>query len=185
MTRLLYFSGDTALAKRTLRLYVQIVSKALQTIEAAKVTGVREGSSDDSAEPEPEDRQKWIETLVFGARMLCRIASASSSTLIGSSAGTGTGPIKSNWKEMTEELREAEELIEKAKTAVEKGNFGEERNELMANVLLAEGIWNWVMGLKGVFRCFYLLSDLPYEVILRRTKPSYASFSSGRGSRIV
>jgi hypothetical protein len=59
MTRLLYVSGDTELAKRTLRLYVQIVSKA-------HVAG---GDADSD--------QHWVETLTQGARMLCRFAMTS------------------------------------------------------------------------------------------------------------
>ncbi|TRM66755.1 hypothetical protein BD626DRAFT_483705 [Schizophyllum amplum] len=63
MTRLFYVSGDPELAKRTLRLYVQVVSKAHQASDA----GV--GADADT------DRQ-WVETLASGARMLCDIASS-------------------------------------------------------------------------------------------------------------
>ncbi|KAF5368047.1 hypothetical protein D9758_004500 [Tetrapyrgos nigripes] len=163
MTRLLYVSGDTALAKRTLRLYVQIVSKVQQTREAEAVqANDRNGDSLNGTEMEtetPKDSERWIETLIFGIRMLCRIASSSSSTLVwgpGGSAwsavGAGTGPTKSNWKEMMDDLKEAERLIEKAKVGIEKvgskvqGKY--EKEELLANLVLAEGVWNWVMGLK-------------------------------------
>ncbi|THU77610.1 hypothetical protein K435DRAFT_973888 [Dendrothele bispora CBS 962.96] len=162
MTRLLYVSGDTGLAKRTLRLYVQIVSKAFQTKEAATANGIGTGgASNESVDAEPEDKQKWMETLVFGVRMLCRIASSSSTTLVGSSSvsGAGTGPTKSNWKEMTEELREAEKMINIVKAELEADSFGEERKELAASILLAEGVWNWVMGLKGRSWSFFELNE--------------------------
>ncbi|KAF7329082.1 hypothetical protein MKEN_00168700 [Mycena kentingensis (nom. inval.)] len=62
MTRLLYVSGDTPLAKRTLKLYVQIVGKAWQ--------------ASNSAVTEDTDTNKhWVETLVSGSRMLCKSAS--------------------------------------------------------------------------------------------------------------
>lgn len=64
MTRLLYVSGDTSLAKRTLGLYVQVVGKAHQANEG-------KGGEDTDAD---EDR-KWVETLVCGVRMLCKSAS--------------------------------------------------------------------------------------------------------------
>lgn len=64
MTRLLHVSGDTDLAKRTLRLYVQVVEKAWQTSDA----GV--GADTDS-------NLHWVETLSKGARMLCKLASIS------------------------------------------------------------------------------------------------------------
>ena len=62
MTRLLYLSGDVSLAKRTLQLYTQVVSKAY---EASK-EGVGEDKDSD---------EFWVENLVFGARMLCKEAS--------------------------------------------------------------------------------------------------------------
>lgn len=115
MTRLLHISGDTPLAKRTLRLYVQIVGKAWQASDA----GV--GSDADT------DR-KWVETLVFGVRMLCK-ASATSLSLGG-----------------MEDVREAGTLVDKAKSRLDKKD-----KELVASVDLAEGIWQSVMALKGNF----------------------------------
>ena len=61
MSRLFYVSGDIELAKRTLRLYVAVVSKAFQT---------------DSKCPDAETDRRWVKTLVQGARMLCRLASS-------------------------------------------------------------------------------------------------------------
>ncbi|KAK7039453.1 hypothetical protein R3P38DRAFT_2899579 [Favolaschia claudopus] len=64
MTRLLHVSGDTALAKRTLKLYVQIVSKAWQ-------------ASDCTISDDTDSNRDWVETLVAGSRMLCKSASIS------------------------------------------------------------------------------------------------------------
>jgi hypothetical protein len=58
MFRLLCVSGDTELAKRTLRLYIEVVSKT-------RAAGV-DGDSD-------TDRH-WVGTLVEGGRMFCRLA---------------------------------------------------------------------------------------------------------------
>ncbi|EEB98972.1 hypothetical protein MPER_01424, partial [Moniliophthora perniciosa FA553] len=52
MTRLLYVSGDTSLARRTLRLYVQVVGKAFQASGA--------GASADA-----DTDEKWAETLLL------------------------------------------------------------------------------------------------------------------------
>ncbi|KAJ7079363.1 hypothetical protein C8R43DRAFT_1177712 [Mycena crocata] len=62
MTRLLHVSGDTPLAKRTLKLYVQIVGKAWQASGA--------GISEDT-----DSNRHWVETLLAGSRMLCKSAS--------------------------------------------------------------------------------------------------------------
>lgn len=59
MTRLLYVSGDIHLAKRTLRLYVQIIGKAWQ----ASGAGVGADADTDT---------NWVTMLVFGIRMLCK-----------------------------------------------------------------------------------------------------------------
>ncbi|KAF9240835.1 hypothetical protein BU15DRAFT_87417 [Melanogaster broomeanus] len=105
MARLLYVSGDTELAKRTLRIYVQIVSRTRQA-------GV-DGDCD-------TDRH-WVETLVEGARMLCRLA------------------LSRPGSDGVEELKEAGELIEKAKMRLDLAD-----KELVARVELAEGIWNTI-----------------------------------------
>jgi len=104
MTRIFYISGDPQLARRTLRLYVQVVGKAWEA-------GVGVDADTD---------QHWVETLIQGARMLCRLAGPSG----------------------VEDAREAGELIENAKTRLDKDN-----KELMASVNLGEGIWSSVMAL--------------------------------------
>ncbi|KAH9929196.1 uncharacterized protein B0H18DRAFT_998043 [Fomitopsis serialis] len=67
MSRLLYVSGDAELAKRTLRLYVQVVGKARETQgEAGTVRGDVDSDTD----------RNWVQACVQGARMLCRLALA-------------------------------------------------------------------------------------------------------------
>ncbi|KAF7361444.1 hypothetical protein MSAN_01177500 [Mycena sanguinolenta] len=62
MTRLLHVSGDTPLAKRTLKLYVQLVSKAWE-------------SSGGSVSEDTDSNRHFVETLVMGSRMLCKCVS--------------------------------------------------------------------------------------------------------------
>ena len=122
MTRLLYVSGDASLARRTLRLYVQVVGKAFQA-----------GSAGANADADTD--RNWVETLVFGVRMFCKIAS----TTLSSSVHT---------REVLQDLREAESLIAKA-----KGRLDRDNKALAGSVELAEGIWNTVMALKGKHQC--------------------------------
>ncbi|KAK0200307.1 hypothetical protein DFS33DRAFT_1360453 [Desarmillaria ectypa] len=112
MMRLLRVSGDINLAKRTLRLYVQVVGKAWQASDA----GVGADTDTD---------QNWVETLVYGIRMLCKFASVA------------------NGIEGIEDVREAETLVEKAKTRLDENN-----QALVASLLLAEGVCQSVMALK-------------------------------------
>ncbi|KAF7305491.1 hypothetical protein HMN09_00801900 [Mycena chlorophos] len=62
MTRLLYVSGDLPLAKKTLKLYVQIVSKAWE-------------ANNSIADDDTDTDRHWVDTLVAGSRMLCKAAS--------------------------------------------------------------------------------------------------------------
>ncbi|KIK96970.1 hypothetical protein PAXRUDRAFT_137268 [Paxillus rubicundulus Ve08.2h10] len=105
VTRLLYVSGDIELAKRTLRLYIQVVSNA------------REAGVDGDCDTD----RHWVETLVEGVRMLCRLA------------------LSRPGLDGVDEVKEAEELIKKAKTRLDPAD-----KELVARVALAEGIWNTV-----------------------------------------
>ncbi|KAJ3862457.1 hypothetical protein EV359DRAFT_45138 [Lentinula novae-zelandiae] len=125
LTRLLYVSGDIPLARRTLRLYVQIVSKAHQASTASGITG-------EELEHEADTDQSWVQTCVFGARMLCRIVSSTSA-----SVSTGRAKLIIN------DLREAETFIEKAKRQLNV-SF----RELCGSMDLAEGIWLTVMAIK-------------------------------------
>ena len=133
MSRLFYVSGDSNLAIRTLRLYVQVVGKAWETANAEAEQKREEASarSVESAHGVDTDRN-WVQTLVQGARMLCRVAYSKSGTALGT---TGNG---------LDEAKEAGVLIEKAKTRLDKNDA-----ELVGSVYLAEGIWHSVMAHKG------------------------------------
>ncbi len=111
MMRISEASGDTTLATRALRLYTHTVGKAKL---ARKPT---------------ESDATWVSTLVWGARMLCRVALAADSTL-------GHRGI--------DEAREAGVILEKAKERLDSSD-----KALKASVELAEGIWNTVMAIKG------------------------------------
>ena len=105
MSRLMHSSGDHDLAKRTLRLYVQVVTKERET-------GVETGESDSD--------DIWVETLVEGARMLCRIPG-----------------------DMTE-IMEAEKLVELArKSLLGKSDI------ISAKVDLAAGICKLMRVIRG------------------------------------
>ncbi|KXN92633.1 Putative cargo-transport protein ypp1 [Leucoagaricus sp. SymC.cos] len=112
MTRLFHLAGDTPLAIRTLKLYVQTVGKAYQ----ASKEGVNEDVDSDD---------HWVQTLVFGIRMLCRHTAASDDP------------------ESIEDARYAGTLIAEARS-----RLSEEKRLLIASVHLAEGVWNSVMALK-------------------------------------
>jgi hypothetical protein len=110
-------SGDVTLAVRALRLYIQTVGKAKL---ARKPT---------------ESDATWVATLVWGARMLCRLS------LVADSASGHRG---------IDEAREAGEVLGKAKERLDPSD-----KTLNARVELAEGIWNTVMAIKGIFYfCF-------------------------------
>ncbi|KAF7416321.1 hypothetical protein PC9H_002586 [Pleurotus ostreatus] len=129
MTRLFYVSGDTSLAKRTLKLYIQVVGKAYQTLTS---DGGNPDSVPDempkevlSGEPEVDTDRNWVETLCQGARMLCKSAAS----------------VKEGFMD---DLNDAGETIEKAKTRLNKSEA-----DLVAAVQLAEGIWRGVLALKS------------------------------------
>ncbi|KAF8530061.1 hypothetical protein BU17DRAFT_72839 [Hysterangium stoloniferum] len=101
LARTLYVSGDTELARRTLRLYVQVVSKAREA-----------GTCDES------DRI-WVETLVQGARMLCRVPGG------------------------VAEAQEAGDLIIRAEKKLDIRDHA-----TSASVLRAKGIWHACMAIR-------------------------------------
>lgn len=135
MSRLLYVAGNPELAKCTLRLYVQVVSKAREA-GLAESNSEREDSGDRLGVGSDMDTdQYWVQTLTHGARMLCRLALTEK-------------------EECTaiEECKEAGDLIEKAKTRLDFNN-----KELLGDVQLAEGILNFVMAHTGRGSRFSLL----------------------------
>ncbi|KAJ3560060.1 hypothetical protein NP233_g11081 [Leucocoprinus birnbaumii] len=113
MTRLFHLSGDTPLAIRTLKLYVQIVGKSYQ----ASREGLHEEDIDSDS--------NWVQTLVFGMRMICRYA------------------VANNDEESIEDVKYAGTLIEKARS-----RLSEDETSLTSSLLLAEGVWHSVMALK-------------------------------------
>jgi hypothetical protein len=108
MTRLLSISGDVELAKRTLRLYVQVVTKA------------REAGVDDDFDTDGH----WVETLINGARMLCRLTISRQDGI--------------------DDAKEAGDMIEKAKTRLD-----EDDKEMVARVALAEGVYYTTLAIIG------------------------------------
>ncbi|KAH9944625.1 hypothetical protein B0H21DRAFT_746395 [Amylocystis lapponica] len=121
MSRMFYVGGDPELAKRTLRLYVQVVSKAREA-GLDDVDGSREDELPIGGDTDTD--HNWVQTLVFGARMLCRLAL-----------------VEEDGNKALEDAKEAGTMIEKAKTRLDASD-----KELVATVKLAEGIWNSVMA---------------------------------------
>ncbi|KAG6918514.1 hypothetical protein DXG01_013876 [Tephrocybe rancida] len=139
MTRILHIAGDTPLARRTLLLYAQVVGKAYEaghvnaaTPSSSKNSSRRDLGSDEDfdsdVDSDSDSDKAWVQTLVSGARMLCRW----------SAAQTGLEGLK--------EAREAGVCIEKARTRLHAE--GPNGVRLAASVDLAEGVWNTVMALK-------------------------------------
>lgn len=124
MSRLFYVAGDPELAKRTLHLYVQIVSKAREASQAETASGHEDADAAFGVGSDTDTDGCWVKTLVQGARMLCRLALAEKE------GGTAI-----------EECKEAKTMIEKAKTRLDSSD-----KELLGSVQLAEGIWNSVMA---------------------------------------
>ncbi|KAG6890761.1 hypothetical protein C0992_012733 [Termitomyces sp. T32_za158] len=131
MTRIFDIAGDTSLARRTLLLYSQVVGKAYETKQTniatpSSSTGdLIDGNFIDS--DDSDTNKEWVETLIYGARMLCRWAAVQ----------TGLEGMK--------EAREAGVCIEKARTRL---RLVDTDGVLAARVDLAEGVWNFVMTLK-------------------------------------
>jgi hypothetical protein len=128
MMRVSEASGHIALATRGLRLYVQTVGMAKF---ARKTT-------------EPDT--VWVATLVWGARMLCRLALVADST----SGHRGV-----------DEAREAE-VLDKVNERPDSSD-----KTLKARVELAEGILNTAMAIKGAFPLHLTLSHCSHMVQIK------------------
>ncbi|KAG6874001.1 hypothetical protein C0995_007958 [Termitomyces sp. Mi166 len=134
MTRILHVAGDTPLARRTLLLYSQVVGKAYETKQANTATpssstgDLNDGEDIDDIDSDSVPDEEWVETLIYGARMLCRWAAAQ----------PGLEGLK--------ETREAGQCIKKARTRLRV--VGMDGIRLAARVDLAEGVWNFVMTFK-------------------------------------
>ena len=119
MTRLLAVSGDPELARRTLRLYVQVVSKARE----AGSSDTSRGAETDTGVEMDSDKQ-WVQTLVWGSRLLCRSAL-----------------VEPDYGKAVDMAKEAGVVLEKARISLDL-----EDTELVASTQLAEGVWHSVMA---------------------------------------
>ncbi len=125
MSRLFSASGDRELAMKTLRLYIQVVSKARQGAMTGNDNEETTSASDTSSEFDTDCQ--WVQTLVQGSRLFCRAALD-----------------EIDYSKRVELAREAGETIQKARTRLDLGD-----NELVASVHLAEGIWYSVTAYVG------------------------------------
>ncbi len=131
MTRLLHVSGDHELAKRTLKLYAQIVRKAHETMFNSSMGAAAEGS-------EPvgfDDDVYWVQTLVQGARLLCRIP------------------------ESLDDIKHAVTLIAQARERVTGLS-----DEVKASVDLADGICKSLLTVRGT-ALFNLLNSFILTIL--------------------
>ena len=76
MSRLFYVAGDPELAKRTLRLYIQVVSKSREASIAEEDTAAGEEGGAFGAGGDVDSDLLWVQTCVLGSRMLSRLALA-------------------------------------------------------------------------------------------------------------
>ncbi|TFK25843.1 hypothetical protein FA15DRAFT_755465 [Coprinopsis marcescibilis] len=140
MIRLFYLSGDHNLAKRSLRLYVQVVSKAWQASKQGAGESVDPDDNDsqlgENIQGYLEDTdtdENWVSILVYGARMLCRMAAAQ--------------PGRQN----IDDAKEAKKMLAKAKErmSVEDNEENENWRRLRAEIALAEGVCEGILAIKG------------------------------------
>ncbi|OSC98625.1 hypothetical protein PYCCODRAFT_1396824 [Trametes coccinea BRFM310] len=124
MSRLFYVTGDPELAKRTLRLYIQIVGKAREANLAEEESATAEAAGAFGAGKDVDSDHYWVQTLVQGSRMLSRLALA-----------------ETDMGKAVDEAKEAGDVLEKAKTRLDRDD-----KVLLASVQLAEAIWNIAMA---------------------------------------
>ncbi|TBU45371.1 hypothetical protein BD309DRAFT_890639 [Dichomitus squalens] len=120
MSRLFYVGGDPDLAKRTLRLYIQIVSKAREASLAEQSNTTADADGAFGAGVDVDTDELWVQTCVLGSRMLSRLALG-----------------EEDVGKAIETAREAGEVLEKGKTRLNPND-----KELMACSQLAEAIWH-------------------------------------------
>lgn len=133
LMRFYYLGSSPYLAKRTLTLYIQVVGKAW---EASK-EGVGEDMDEDA---------RWVETLVFGARMLCAGVGSQPGQATTVSVGSAHTSLGDDGTEGIDDVYEARDILEKART-----RLNENDKRLVAEVLLAEAIVWGLLGDKGKF----------------------------------
>jgi len=139
LVRLLHVSGENILAKRTLKLYVQLVTKSRQASLSEVQSTVRRRRTLDSLDNDPavmgditeedasgadNDRQ-FVGGLIFGARMLCRLP----------------GDV--------EDAKWARECLETAKKVIaDNGSLGQD-TALKARLSCADGIVDLTTAYRG------------------------------------
>ncbi len=143
MSRLFYVAGDPELAKRTLRLYVQIVSKAMEATLAESKTATEDSAGLFGAGKDIDTDQIWVKTLVQGSRMLSRLALAE----------TDAGKAG-------DQAKEAGEMVEKAKT-----RLNQDDRALLAGVQLAEAIWHIATAYTGTNEHCVRLVRFPHTYV--------------------
>lgn len=143
MSRLFYVAGDPDLAQRTLRLYVQIVSKSREAKLAEEENATQDASGAFGAGKDVDTDFNWVQTLVQGSRMLSRLA------LVQSERGKAV-----------ELAKEAGEMLEKAQVRLDHSD-----PVLVACVKLAEAIWHVATAYTGmlldilVCSCSHLMTE--------------------------
>ena len=127
MSRLFYVAGDPVLVQRTLRLYVQIVSKAREARMAEEDNTTQDASGAFGAGKDVDTDLNWVQTLVQGSRMLSRLAL-----------------VETDGGKAVELAREAGEMLDKAKTRLDQDD-----PVLVASVQLAEAVWHVATAYTG------------------------------------
>ena len=131
MSRLFYVAGDPELAKRTLRLYIQVVNKSREASVAEEDMPASEESAAFGASGDVDSDLLWVQTCVLGSRMLSRLALA-----------------EEDVGKAIENAREAGEVLDKAKARLDQND-----KELVASVQLAEAIWHVATANTGELTC--------------------------------
>ncbi|PVF93840.1 hypothetical protein CPB86DRAFT_835149 [Serendipita vermifera] len=158
LVRLIHASGDNELAKRTFKLYIQLVSKARQAslgdIESTLHRKSLDEHENDEAATNGADKgettsiidtdRNFVDCLIFGARMLCRLR----------------GDV--------EDARWAIECLETAKDAVSRNSSLEKDTLLRARLSCAQGIAESTLAFREA-------DPLTRPVLMRRALDHLAS----------
>jgi len=184
MTRLFQLSDQLNLSKKSLKLYVQIVGKAFEASGNGNGNGngIGNGIGGERGLIEDIDEDKnWVEMLIWGVRMICKDAIDINGSLVSSYSSLGNGNFTKGVGvgastrsgggvggvggggggggggevEILDDLKYAETLFEKARLRLDWND-----KLLVASLLLAEGIWNSVMALRGMFFFFFFFFDV-------------------------
>jgi hypothetical protein len=146
LIRLLHASGENELAKRTFKLYVQLVTKSRQASMGEVESTIRRrrtldqmdrlvdddppimGDIEPASESESADNDRqFVECLIFGARMLCRLP----------------GDV--------EDVKWAADCIMNAKNVMVQTSYLERDNTLKARLCVADGVVDSILAQRGEF----------------------------------